>query len=176
MRVAAFALASLLIAVPAAAAEVNPRLLSLQQADVPTGFQLDRAKSGVRTNASEIRKNPDLAALYARAERVTGYSAEYRRGSAFISSRVDVVRRPEGARTLLAWYDHEVRKGGTSVLRSRAKVGSESWLFWENSAKLTIVAWRYRRAFAAVLGTDLTRDETLRLARAQQRRMAAALG
>jgi len=175
MRVALVALASSLIVLPAAAAEVHPRVLALQPADVPQGFELDRERSGLRTNAAEIRKNPELASLFARVERVTGYSAEFRRGKAFIGSRVDLVRRPEGARTLLAWYDREVRKGGTTLLRARARVGSESWLFWETSAKLTLVAWRYRRVFAAVLCTDLPKEQTVALARAQQRRIAAVL-
>jgi hypothetical protein len=177
MRVAVAGLAVLLVAVPAAAADVHPRALALALTDVPSGFEVDRARTGIRSNASEVRKYPDLAELFERVDRVTGYSIEFRKGSAFIGSRADLVRRPVGARILLAWYDREIRKGGVGGLRrSRAGVGSESWVFWEETSKLTLVAWRYRRVFAAVLGTDLTKEQTLALARAQQRRIAAALG
>lgn len=176
MRLAVAALLAVIVAVPATAADVHPRSFALQQADVPSGFKIDRAKTGVRSNASELRQNPELAALFARVGRVTGYSAEFRRGSAFIGSRVDLVRGPAGARVLLAWYDREVRKSGVLALqRSRARVGAESWVFWEPSTKLTLVAWRYKRVFAGVLGTDLTKEQTLALARAQQRRIAVAL-
>lgn len=175
VRLAVAAAASLLLTVPAAAADVHPRALALQQADVPSGFELDRAKTGVRSNAAELRRSPELQPLFKRVRRVTGYSAEFRKGSSFISSRVDVVERPAGARLLLAWYDREVRKGSVGGLRrARGGIGAESWLFWEESAKLTLVAWRYKRVFAAVLGTDLTKEQTLGLARAQQRRIAAA--
>ena len=176
MRVAVVALAALLVTVPAAAQDVHPRTLALQLTDVPSGFELDREKTGVRSNASELRKYPELAGLFTRVGRVTGYSAEFRRGSAFIGSRVDLLRRPAGARALLDWYDREIRKGGVGGLkRARGGVGAESWVFWEESTKLTLVAWRYKRVFAAVLGTDLTKEQTLGLARAQQRRIVAAL-
>ena len=178
MRVAVgAALASLLLAaLPAAAADVQPRALSLHQSDVPSGFLLDRARSGVQSNAAELRRNADLAPLFRRAGRVTGYSAEFRRGPAFIGSRADVLRRPQGARIMLAWYEREIRKSGVGGLeRSRARVGAESWVFWEPTTKLALVGWRYRRVFAAVLGTDLTKEQTLALARAQQRRIAGAL-
>lgn len=176
MRRAAAALLVLVAAVPAAAADVHPRALALRLADVPPGFEVDREKTGVRSNASELRRYPGLAGLFTRVGRVTGYSAEFRRGSAFIGSRVDLVRRSAGARVLLDWYDREIRKGGVRGLeRTRGGIGSESWLFWEPSTKLTLVAWRYKRVFAAVLGTDLSREQTLGLARAQQRRIAFAL-
>ena len=177
VRLALVAFASLLVATTATAADVHPRRLALQMADLPQGFVLDRDDSGVRTNALELREHPELAQLFDRCERVTGYSAEFRKGNSFVGSRADLVERPEGARLLLDWYDREVRKGGVAGLRrTRGGVGSASWLYWQESAKLTLVAWRYRRVFAAVLGTDLTREQTLALARAQQRRIAAALG
>jgi hypothetical protein len=177
MRVAVVVLAGLLVTVPAAAQGLHPRTLALQLADVPSGFELDRERTGVRSNARELRKYPELAGLFTKVGRVTGYSAEFRRGSAFIGSRADLVRRSAGARVLLDWYDREIRKGGVRGLeRTRGGVGSESWLFWEPSTKLTLVAWRYKRVFAAVLGTDLTKEQTLGLARAQQRRIAAAIG
>lgn len=177
MRVALVALVALLAATAASAADVHPRRLALQQADLPEGFVLDRGESGVRTNAGEVRKHPELAQLFERVDRVTGYSVEFRKGTSFVGSRADLVERPEGARLLLDWYDNEVRKGGIAGLRrKRGGVGSSSWLYWQESAKLTLVAWRYRRVFAAVLGTDLTREQTLALARAQQRRIAATIG
>lgn len=177
MRLAAAAALALVAALPAVAADVHPRSLSLQEADCPSGFEVDRDETGIRSNASEVREHPELAPLYRRVERVSGYSAEFRRGSSFIGSRVDLVRRPAGARILLDWYDREIRKGGVGGLRrTRGGVGAESWLYWAEKARLTLVAWRYKRVFAAVLGTDLTKDGTLRLARAQQRRIAAVIG
>lgn len=55
-------MAILLVAVPASAADVDPQLLVVRQADVPARFQLDRDESGVRTNAREAKSGPEARA------------------------------------------------------------------------------------------------------------------
>jgi hypothetical protein len=44
------AVLALMLAVPASAADLDPRALVVQPADAPAGFVLDRAESGVRGN------------------------------------------------------------------------------------------------------------------------------
>ena len=166
-----------MLGVPAFVAEINPKALVLRQADMPAGFRLDRDESGIRSNASEAKNDPRLPTLFRRWERLTGYEVEYDRESATIQARADVFRRPAGARQLLDWYDREVRKAGLKDLRrAAARVGSQGWIYRaEFPTAATIVVWRYGRVFAGVLGEGITAEPTLALARAQQRRIAAAL-
>ena len=78
MRVLLAVVACFLVAtVSAAAAQVDPQLLVLRQADVPAGFALDREQSGVRTNESESKGDRRLPGLLRRWGRVTGYETEY---------------------------------------------------------------------------------------------------
>ena len=178
MRLLPFLLfAAAVLALPASAAEINPKTLVLQQADVPSGFRPDLQASGVRTNASESRRSGELRALLARSGRVTGYEAEFDGRDATIRSRTDLFRRPEGARMMLIWVDKQARLSGLKGLkRARVGVGAESWIYWQASASSSAVAiWRYGAAFAGVQGLGLSKAGVLALARKQQRRVAAAL-
>lgn len=163
------------LALPAAAAEIDPRAL-VDNRDVPAGFRLDRDESGIRSNAAEAKNDPRLPTLFRRWGRLTGYEVEYDRGMATIRARADVFRRPAGARQLLDWYDREVRKAGLKDFRrTAARVGAEGWIYRaEFPTAATIVVWRHGRVFAGVLGEGVTHERTLELARAQQRRIAAA--
>lgn len=167
---------AVLLALPAAAAEIDPKALVLDNRDVPAGFRLDRDESGIRSNAAEAKNDPRLPTLFRRWGRLTGYQVEYDRGKAKIQSRVDVCRRPAGARQLLDWYDGEVRKLGFGGLRrAPARIGNQGWVYRvELPTAATIVAWRHGRVFAGVMGQGVTRQRTIALARAQQRRIAAA--
>jgi hypothetical protein len=164
--------AAFVLAVPASAGGLDPRALVLQQADVPAGFQLDRAQSGIQTN-TDLRDD----AFVARSGRITGYLAQYvqRQPSSGVQSRVDLFRRPAGARMMLAkakdWWR---RFGQGEPPPRRGQIGAESWIF--GGFVDTVVIWRYGRAYALVLGVGMTKQRTLALARAQQRRIAAALG
>lgn len=173
------AVALALLLVPLAAADVSPGALVLGQVDVPAGFRLDPKESGLRSNELEAKESPEARTKFKRWRRVTGYQVKYLRGSSEIEARVDVFRGADGARNLLEWVDLELRKAGfTGQKRARAGFGAESWVHWvpSPSFRFTLVVWRHGRVFAGVMGRGISRDRTLALARAQQRRMAAGLG
>lgn len=178
VKIGLVVVAAVALALPAVAANPHPSALVVTRADVPVRFRLDRESTGVRSNAAEIEKNPELAPLFRRWGRVTGYEIEFDRGAAKIEARADVFRARTGARQILDWYVLEVRKAGLLGLRrTRARLGDQGWVY--SSAKhpsaVTIVVWRYDRVFSGVLGQGITADRTLELARAQQRRIATAL-
>ena len=169
--------AAALLSAPLAAAEIDPRALVLRQSDVPAGFVVDRGDTGLRTNEREAKSDPRASALFERWGRVTGYEAEFDRGSASISSRADLLRTAKGARMLLDFFELEMRKSGIKgLVRTRLRLGAEGWVYRGRSPfAFTVVAWRYGRVFAGVAGTGISRARTLALARVQQRRIAAAL-
>jgi hypothetical protein len=169
--------ASALLVSPVLAGGLDPSRLVLRQADVPAGFRLDRDESGIRSNEREAKNDPRLPGLFVRWGRLTGYEAVFDRGAATIESRVDVCRRPEGAHMLLLWFDRELRKASpASLRRSPARIGAEGWVYrGKLPVAFTLVVWRNRTAFAGVFATGVSRERTLALARAQQRRIAAAL-
>jgi hypothetical protein len=161
------------LAVPASAAQVNPKALVLQQRDLPADFQLDRTKSGVLTNAEA--RDPVDPAFVTRAGRITGYFVQYvqpGRGSG-IQSQVDLFRKPGGARMMLERVHESWLNLANGDPSGRARIGTEGWFFGGDVD--TIVYWRYGRAAAYVLGINMSKQRTLALARLQQRRIAAAL-
>ena len=170
-------LAATIVAAPAAASGLDPEGLVLSQTDVPTGFRLDRDESGVRTNELEAREHPETRALFTRWRRVTGYQAAYERSDSRIEARADIFRDRDGAHSLLAWVDREVRKGGVKGLkRARAGVGGEGWVYWGGSSStVAFVVWRHSRVWSGVAGMGLGKARVLALARLQQQRIAEAL-
>lgn len=168
---------ALALAVPAAAATIDPATLVLSQADVPAGFRLDREGSGVRSNAAEAKNDRELGAQLRRWGRVTGYEAEFDRADATLSCRADLFTSPRGAREMFELFEREVAKAGIRGLeRTRIGLGAGGWVYGGGSAAaFVVVAWRDRRVFAGVAATGLSRRQTLALARVQQRRIAAAL-
>lgn len=166
-------------AVAASAATIDPQALVLAKADVPAGFRVDPQETGVRSNDAEAKEFPVTRSLFTRWKRVTGYQARYLSGSSTIEARVDLFRSADGARRMFEYVDLEARKAGlTGQKRARAGIGTEGWVHWvsSRSSKFNLVVWRHGRAFAGVMGSGVSRDRTMTLARAQQRRMAAALG
>lgn len=175
MRVMLFAaVCASALAVPASAAQVDPKALVVQQRDVPAEFRLDRAQTGVVTN-SEVRV-PYEPTFVARSGRITGYVVQYVHPDrdTGVQSGADVFRRPAGARMMLARGRETWRKLAQGDPWGRAGIGTESWAL--GGSVDTIVLWRYDRIFAVVLGVGMTKQRTLALARIQQRRIAAALG
>ena len=167
------------LAATASAATVDPKLLVLGQADVPAGFRLDR--ESLLTNAKEAAREPRLGALYKRSGRITGYESAFETvdgGSGpSIESRADLFRQRAGARTYFSAFDHEMKLAGIAHLaRTRAKIGSQGLVFNGTAvdSDYTLVFWRHGRAVGAVLGLDIGQARTLRLARLQERRIAAA--
>lgn len=166
------------LACQSAAAATSPGSLVLRRADVPAGFVLDTSDSGLRTNAAEAASDPRLRALYARAGRITGYESEFDRARESISSRIDILRTPRGARVLLDWFAGEMRTAGVKGLeRRRARLGDEAWVYRGGTdTGFTIVAWRSGRVFSGVAVVGLPTARALGYARLQQRRIAAAYG
>jgi hypothetical protein len=176
MRAAAvtISLVALLCALPASAAQVEPRALVLQRSDVPADFRLDPTKSGAVPNA-EV-PDPYDPAFVARTGRITGYFVQYVQPGAGVGlqSRADLFRKPGGARMMLARVHEGWLKLAYGDSWGRVRIGAEGWFFGGDVD--TAVYWRHGRVFALVLGINMTKARTLELARKQQRRIAAALG
>ena len=68
--------------------------------------------------------------------------------------------------------------GIRSMRRSRLRIGSEGWVYGEasSSSTLSFIVWRYDRIYAGVAAWGVTKARAIAMARAQQRRIAAALG
>lgn len=179
MRVLLAVLACFLVAtVSASAAQVDPQLLVLRQADVPTGFALDRDQSGLRTNESESKGDPRLPGLLERWGRVTGYERQYDYLEGTLTSRADLFRNAEGSRLMMAYVVDDAKKSGIKGLRrSPVRIGSGGWLYGGGSGAgaFNLVIWRHQRVFAGLVAFGVQKGRMLGLARAQQRRIAAAI-
>jgi hypothetical protein len=179
MRCAAVGLSALwlLVASTAAAGTVDPRSLVIRSADVPTGYQLDRSESGLRTNPIEAKENSELAPLFRKWGRVTGYQSIFERGESTIEARTDLFRAATGAGRMLAWSEQQARLAGVQGLRgAHVRVGQDGWIFWTTAQWTeTYVYWRFKRAWSVVGGRGVARGQALALARLQQQRIAAAL-
>jgi len=163
------------ITATASAGDIDPTTLGLRQGDVPRGFRADPDDTGVRTNAQEIREFPESRPVITRFGRLTGYQAMFRRGSSRIQARADVFRTVGGARGFLAWIDLEWRKAGLAgQRRARAPIGTEGRISWSPQGH-AVVLWRHGHVFGGVLALGVGRDRALDLARAQERRIEAAL-
>ena len=171
-------LAALVAAPAVSGAAVDPKDLVLRPGDVPSGFWLDTKESGLRTNEREAREHPESREPFRRWRRVTGYLAEYDRRDAEIVSRADLFRNSSGARAMLRFVDREFgRSGFQGLRRAPAGVGVEGWIYTGrgSATEFTAVYWRHGRVCAAVAGIGVSKSRVLALARAQQKRVAAAL-
>jgi hypothetical protein len=171
-------LVAAVVALPAGAAEFDPAMLVVGPADVPAGYRLVRSESGLRTNTAAAKEIPELARLFRKWGRVTGYQHIFDRGERSIEARVDLFRAPAGAASMLAWSGIQIYSSGTAGVRIRnAGIGTESLVASAASPSAeTYAYWRHGRAWAALGGPGLTRATVLALAQKQQRRIAAALG
>jgi hypothetical protein len=168
--------AAAVVTATASAARIDPSALALRQGDVPTGFRVDPDDTGVRTNAQEMREYPESRPVLTRFGRLTGYQVMFRRGSSRIQARADVFRTVGGARGFLAWIDLEWQKAGfAGQRRARARIGREGHIFWSPEGH-AILLWRHGHVFGGVLAVGVGRARALALARAQERRIEAALG
>jgi hypothetical protein len=165
-------------AAAAGAAKLDPAALVLRQGDLPAGYRLDRAESGLRTNEIEGREHPELRAKFRAWGRVTGYQAAFEHGDAMVGSRADVFRSRVGPSNFLEWFVQELRKSTQLALQPvKAGLGDESLVYrWKlGGDNYTVVVWRFRGVFALVGAERMTRDRVLALARTQHRRIVAAL-
>jgi hypothetical protein len=182
VRLLAVAGAAVAVALPVSAADLEPEVLVLRPTEVPRGYVIDRRESHKTPNEAFAR-SARVRKLVTRAGRVTGYVRVYRHHSSrlkVINAGVDLYRRPNGARRMLAFHDaeqrrHNERRGIIHAYgRERARIGSESWVYWSGyPGYFVLVVWRHGRLLGAVVTWDIGRQRTLALARLQQRRMAA---
>lgn len=171
-------LGAALAAAPAQGAErLDPSRLVLHRAELPAGFAVDRDDTGLRTNELETKDAPALAAKLVAWGRLTGYEAEFDRSPDSVSARIDVYRTAKGPERQLALSVAELRKSGiTGLERTRLALGDGGWLYATPApGRFAVAVWRHGRVFAGVAALGLTRARTLALARAQERRIAAAL-
>jgi len=165
---------------PAGATQVDPRALTLQAGDVPRAFVVDRPNTMVVPNAAESNTAKGRERVR-RSGRVTGYRATYvdprkRQGiPRSIASQFGRFRRDAGAQVWFTEFTRDARSSGAPPFPTRvaARIGDEGRL-WA-SPGVVVVFWRYGRAFATVTTTFVSREQTVALARAQQRRIATAL-
>lgn len=159
-----------------AAAAVVPQALVIRAGDVPAGYRLEAASSGVRTNAQEAKESPEAGRLFRRWGRVTGYQVIYDRGERTIEARADVFRSPAGPREMLRWADRQVRLSGIKGLRRESvRLGSDAFLVSSGSSREAYVYWRHGVVWSALGGRGLGKAQVLALARVQQRRIVSAL-
>ena len=165
----------LAVALPAGAAAVDPKALVIGPADVPAGFRLDQDETGVRTNEREATESPETRPLFRRLGRLTGYQARYENAAdASIEARVDLFRTASGAHGLHRWVVREMARSGIKgVVSTRLHLGSEGRMY--SSKLFVILYWRSGRAWSALAGFGVGKKTTLAAARAQQRRISAAL-
>jgi hypothetical protein len=168
------------LAASARAGAVEPKVLVLRSGDVPAGFVVDAQDTGVRTNEGEADSNRTGRALIARLGRVTGYEAEWNRerGQESIVSRADVFRTASGSQRYVELSAAMLSRSGIKgIRRDRMTIGDGGYLFHGGSSgELAWVLWRSGRVAGMVVGWGVPRGTTVALARAQQRRIAAALG
>jgi hypothetical protein len=171
--------ASAVLCGTASGATLDPRALVLREADVPTGFVLDPSESGYRSNAREAGGDAALLVRFKSWGRLNGYLAVFERQRARLESRAVVFRERRGARSVLAWYHRElVANAPAPPRRTPASIGDEAWVYRISSPAIgdfTLAVWRYDRVFAVVVSEGIPRARMVALARAQQRRILAAL-
>jgi hypothetical protein len=172
--------ATLLHGSPAGAAQVDPKGLLLRQSDLPAGFRLLPDQSGPRPNRELVSGGADHARQVQRSGRVSGYvriwNLRTRDDAQLISSLADLCRTASGADVWLAWLDARARLQSAQLghMRQRLRIGDEGWAYSDQDS--ATVGWRQGRAVALLSTWGPGLRKALALARAQQRRIAAALG
>ena len=162
----------------AGAATVDPGSLVLRSSDLPRGFVQD-SETGVRTNADLAGSDRRHWRQIAKMGRVTGYRASWdrQRGQDSIVSSADLFRGEAGARQMFDLYAAELNRSGIKGLTRRAVALGDRGAIFDGgaSSELAFVGWRHGRVFGYVAGWGVRSDDVLRLARSQERRIAAAL-
>jgi hypothetical protein len=142
--------AAVLVGVPASAATVDPRLLTLGQTDMPARYLFDDDNSLLLTRASLAGVNGGPGRALVRSGFVNGYLP-----SVVKAGFGQLVGRP-----------------------SSIRLGDEARVYTTGAPdEGTAVVWRHGRVVAFVSCTEMARHRALCLAQArkQQRRIAAAL-
>ena len=164
----------LLVATSASAAGIEPKDLVLHKADVPKGYSLSNTQllgnpgPGAKPNFRELAK---------RTGRITGYYADFTKGSDEITSVAELFRRPAGAREYLAWYENQLKTQGEGS-RSRLALGDGGWIYRvQSTPNSTFVLWRDGRVVSSVMchKSNGHRELAVALAHAQDLRATSAL-
>jgi hypothetical protein len=173
-------IAAAVLALPAAAASVDPRVLVLRELDVPPRYLFDKDNSAVLSPAL-LARTAEARRLVVRSGFVTGYTARYLNSGPprwrYVKSAAYVFRGAEGAKIYQARLEKSFREQG-AVRRGPVDLGDGGLrYFWRAPDVGTHVLWRSGRVVAYVGCEQMTGHRTLALALAQkqQRRIAAAL-
>jgi hypothetical protein len=164
----------LLGAAPAFAAAIQPKALVLHKADVPKGYSLSNTQ--VLGNPGPGAK-PSFRQLAKRTGRITGYYADFTKGSDEITSVAELFRRPAGALAYLAWYENQLKTQGEGS-RSRVALGDRGWIYRVHSTpNSTFVLWRDGRVVSSLMCHTSRghRELAVALAHKQDRRATAAM-
>lgn len=173
--------AAAVLALPASAAGVDPRLFALRQVDVPARYVFDEDNSLLIRRALLAGVPDESARALVRYGFVSGYLARYTNYDPprwrYVNSVAFVFRQPQGARSYMpllvkSWF---AQASGRS---RRIDLGDEALLYSSGSRTTgTAVLWRYGRVVAYVSCSQMTEHRALALAHArkQQRRIAAEL-
>jgi hypothetical protein len=166
------------VAVPASAANVNPKMFTLSQADVPSGYFFDRDNSVLLSKAAVDHASNEESRFLRSIGFEGAYFAAYLNSSPpkwrFVNSAAFVFRGASGARAFV----RAARKAGQTPFTQRAvrvRLGDEAWLSEDASEPGSTVAWRQGRVAAYVSCREMVghRALALALARKQQRRIVA---
>ena len=167
------------LAMPAAAAGVDPRAIVLGQRDVPDQYTLDRDNSLFITRATVAHSSDGAARRLRGVGFVAGYSTRYVNSDPprwrYVDSAAYLFTEARGAKAFLAYLRSAAARG---VIVGRAELGDEAWLFSSRSVDTgTAMFWRHGRVVAWVSCREMTAHRTLAvgLARKQERRIAARL-
>jgi hypothetical protein len=157
--------------------------LVLQPADLAAGFtRFDEGAQGIADRPPGERADPQ------RFGRKGGWKARFRRlgsaraqGPRVVESRADLFGDPDGAEEELDAHRVELEQLYGAV-RDVESLGDEAFAAAQDlgaeSVAVYAVAWRYGNVAASISANGfsgrVTLDDVVRLARAQQRRIAAA--
>jgi hypothetical protein len=174
--------AAAVLALPASAAGVDPRLFVLRQIDVPPRYDFDEDNSLLIPSGARLAGVPDESAkALVRLGFVGGYIARYTNYGPprwrYVNSVAFVFREAKGARSYLPLMVKSGFAQGGGRAR-RVNLGDEALLYSSSSRSTgTAIIWRHGRVVAYVSCSQMTEHRALALAQArkQQRRIAAEL-
>lgn len=166
----------------------DPQNLVPELSDLPTGYSIDRQNTGARTLAEALRNTTPEQAAVIKRERVDGYEVTYESPNLrVITCSATVYRSSEGAEEIFRMgverLPEAARKEGETFERASIdeSIGEETAAFngEAQGASVFVVVWRDRNVIGlcgggGLVATDPT--ETIRVAHAQQGRIAEALG
>jgi len=184
-RLSVMLLVAAVLATAASAATVDARVLVLQKANVPAGFQVDERWTRYWSNTAWAHGDSKSRKLLTSSGRISGYAATYEKGTAAIVSAAHLFREGDGAHVFYT-AEHaqqknlnteRMRRGGRAYRRESVGLGDEASLYRSlETPTFTLLLWRTGRVVGGVSTWGLGRDRTVALARVQQRRITDALG